>query len=50
MTIDYYPRYQPKPQATTCTSVIKMILALQTKPTCYKPFLTRIGRFPKNQK
>ncbi|CAF4572133.1 unnamed protein product, partial [Rotaria magnacalcarata] len=42
MTIDYYPRYQPKPQATTCSSVIKMILALQTKPTCYKPFLTRI--------
>ncbi|CAF0848203.1 unnamed protein product, partial [Adineta ricciae] len=42
MTIDYYPRYQPKPQATTCTSVIKMILALQTKPMCYKPFLTRI--------
>ncbi|CAF4531154.1 unnamed protein product, partial [Rotaria sp. Silwood2] len=26
MTIDYYPRYQPKPQATTCSSVIKMIL------------------------
>lgn len=45
MTIDYYPRYQPKPQATTCSSVIKMILALQTKPTCYKPFLTRIGSF-----
>ncbi|CAF1236923.1 unnamed protein product [Rotaria sordida] len=42
MTIDYYPRYQPKPQATTCSSVIKMILALQTKPTSYKPFLTRI--------
>lgn len=42
MTIDYYPRYQPKPQATTCSSVIKMILALQTKPTSYKPFLSRI--------
>ena len=44
MTIDYYPRYQPKPQATTTSSVIKMILALQTKPTSYKPFLTRIGK------
>ena len=42
MTIDYYPRYQPKPQATTCSSVIKMILALQTKPNSYKPFLSRI--------
>ncbi|UJR22353.1 hypothetical protein I4U23_025415 [Adineta vaga] len=42
MTIDYYPRYQPKPQATTCSSVIKMILALQTKPSSYKPFLSRI--------
>ena len=45
MTIDYYPRYQPKSQATTCSSVIKMILALQTKPNSYKPFLTRIGIF-----
>lgn len=44
MTIDYYPRYQPKPQATTCSSVIKMILALQTKPACFKPFLSRIGK------
>jgi len=44
MTIDYYPRYQPKPQATTCSSVIKMILALQTKPNSYKPFLSRIGK------
>ncbi len=43
MTIDYYPRYQPKPQATTCSSVIKMILALQTKPNSYKPYLSRIG-------
>lgn len=43
MTIDYYPRYQPKPQATTCSSVVKMILALQTKPNSYKPFLSRIG-------
>ncbi|CAF1029633.1 unnamed protein product [Rotaria sordida] len=42
MTIDYYPRYQPKPQATTCSSVIKMILALQTKPNSYKPFISRI--------
>ncbi|CAF1189299.1 unnamed protein product, partial [Adineta ricciae] len=42
MTIDYYPRYQPKSQATTCSSVIKMILALQTKPNAYKPFLSRI--------
>ncbi|CAF2828369.1 unnamed protein product [Rotaria sp. Silwood2] len=42
MTIDYYPRYQPKSKATICSSVIKMILALQTKPTSYKPFLTRI--------
>ncbi|CAF4915020.1 unnamed protein product, partial [Rotaria sp. Silwood1] len=42
VTIDYYPRYQPKPQATTCSSVIKMILALQTKPNSYKPFLSRI--------
>ncbi len=48
MTIDYYPRYQPKPQATTCSSVIKMILALQTKPTSYKPFLIRIGIFIKS--
>ncbi|CAF1392236.1 unnamed protein product [Adineta steineri] len=42
MTIDYYPRYQPKPQATTCSSVIKMVLALQTKPNSYKPFISRI--------
>lgn len=45
MTIDYYPRYQPKSQATTTTAVIKMILALQNKPQCYKSFLTRIGWF-----
>lgn len=43
MTIDYFPRYQPKPQATTCSSVVKMILALQTKPNSYKPYLSQIG-------
>ncbi|CAF3400071.1 unnamed protein product [Rotaria sp. Silwood2] len=43
MTIDYYPRYQSKPQAATCSSVIKMILALRTKLNSYKPFLCRIG-------
>ncbi|CAF1116795.1 unnamed protein product [Rotaria sordida] len=43
MTIDYYPLSQPKPQATTCSSVIKMILVLQTKPNSYKSFLSRIA-------
>jgi len=43
MSIDYYPRYQPKHQTTTYLSVIKMILALQTKPNIYRSFLSRIG-------
>ncbi|CAF2996692.1 unnamed protein product [Rotaria sp. Silwood2] len=38
MTIDYYPRYQPKPQATTCLSIIKMISVLQTKPISINHF------------
>ncbi|CAF3220318.1 unnamed protein product [Rotaria sp. Silwood2] len=42
MTIDYYPRYQPKPLAKIYSFVIKKILGLQTKPNVYKPFLTEI--------
>ncbi|CAF3199552.1 unnamed protein product [Rotaria sp. Silwood2] len=43
MANDYYSGYQPKPQARTCSSVIKMILILQTKPNSYKPCLSRIA-------
>ncbi|CAF1169114.1 unnamed protein product [Rotaria sp. Silwood1] len=43
MAIDYYLCYQSKPQATTCSSLIKMILALRTKLNSYKPFPCRIG-------
>lgn len=42
MSVDYYPRYQPKSQTTTCTSLIRMFLAMQDKPQHYKPFLFRI--------
>ncbi|CAM4883010.1 unnamed protein product [Rotaria socialis] len=42
MAIDCYPWYQSKPQAITCSSGIKMMLALQTKVNSYKPFLYRI--------
>ncbi|CAF3791232.1 unnamed protein product [Rotaria sp. Silwood1] len=43
MAIDYYLCYQSKPQATTCSSLIKMILALRTKLNSYKPFPCRIA-------
>ncbi|CAF0722950.1 unnamed protein product [Rotaria sordida] len=43
MTIDYYSRYQSKSRAITCSSVIKVILALQTKLNTFKPFLCGIS-------